>query len=127
MADTVRADVLIDGGKNAVVYCTNASDGTGEAAVVKVDVSALDGAPSTVKIMKVRGACTGMSVDLFFDATANDLALTLPADQPIDLDFSDMGGLQNPGSSGVTGDILATTLGHTAGDAYAFVIEVEKS
>ena len=41
MADAVTATTVQDGPKKAVLYCTNTSDGTGESAVVKVDVSAL--------------------------------------------------------------------------------------
>jgi hypothetical protein len=41
MADAVTATTVEDGPRKAVIYCTNTSDGTGEAAVVKVDVSAL--------------------------------------------------------------------------------------
>jgi hypothetical protein len=41
MADAVTATTVQDGPKKAVIYCTNTSDGSGESAVVKVDVSAL--------------------------------------------------------------------------------------
>ena len=40
MADTVTSQTIIDGVKTAVVKFTNESDGTGEASVKKVDVSA---------------------------------------------------------------------------------------
>jgi hypothetical protein len=41
MADAVTATTVIDGPREAVIYCTNTSDGDGESAVTKVDVSAL--------------------------------------------------------------------------------------
>jgi len=41
MADAVTTTTVIDGARTAVIYCTNTSDSTGEAAVTKVDVSAL--------------------------------------------------------------------------------------
>ena len=41
MADAVATQTLIDGDKKVVQKFTNISDGSGEAAVVKVDVSGL--------------------------------------------------------------------------------------
>ena len=41
MADAVTSQTLIDGPTHAVMKFTNVSDGTGESAVTKVDVSAL--------------------------------------------------------------------------------------
>ena len=82
MADAVTSQTIADGERNAVMKFTNVSDGTGESAVVKVDVSALASnnrgvACSEGRIMQVRFALVGMSVQLFFDATANVLAFEL--------------------------------------------------
>ena len=41
MADTVTSQTIQDGEKTAILKFTNESDGTGEASVKKVDVSAL--------------------------------------------------------------------------------------
>ena len=41
MADAVTSQTIQDGERKAVLKFTNASDGTGESAVKKVDVSAL--------------------------------------------------------------------------------------
>ena len=41
MADTVTSQTIQDGERRAVMRFTNVSDGTGESAVKKVDVSAL--------------------------------------------------------------------------------------
>ena len=41
MADAVATQTIIDGDRNVVQKFTNVSDGSGESAVVKVDVSAL--------------------------------------------------------------------------------------
>ena len=41
MADAVTSQTIIDGPKTVVMKFTNVSDGTGESAVKKVDVSAL--------------------------------------------------------------------------------------
>ena len=65
MADTVSSQTLYDGSKTAVLKFTNISDGTGESAVKKVDVSALnsdsDGNPCTgVAIERLWWQCIGM-------------------------------------------------------------------
>jgi hypothetical protein len=126
MADEVTTDIIVDGSKNTVIKLTNVSDGTGEAAVVKVDVSALEGAPSSVKIMKVIYSCSDMSVNLLWDATANVLALTLPQGSDT-LDFSEGGAILNNAGAGVTGDILLTTVGAAAGDTYSIMLYLKKS
>ena len=41
MADAVTSTTLLDSDRLAIIQLTNTSDGTGESAVVKVDVSAL--------------------------------------------------------------------------------------
>ena len=41
MADAVASQTILDGPKEVVMKFTNISDGTGESAVTKVDVSAL--------------------------------------------------------------------------------------
>ena len=43
MADAVTSQIIFDGTRTAVMKFTNISDGTGESAVLKVDVSALTG------------------------------------------------------------------------------------
>jgi len=127
MADAVTSQTLVDGPKTSVLKFTNVSDGTGESAVVKVDVSALADSPSKVKIMQAWFATDGMSVDVLFDATSNVLAFTAPAGMTDHLDFRSFGGIQNNAGTGVTGDILFTTRGHTAADTYSIILEVSKS
>jgi hypothetical protein len=132
MADAVTATTVQDGPKKAVIYCTNTSDGSGEAAVVKVDVSALaslqDGTACTgVRIQKVTFSNVGMSVKLLWDASTDVIAVELPADYSDTLDYSDMSGLPNVAASGGnTGDIQLTTLGHSSGDTYSIVLHCLK-
>ena len=49
MADAVTSQTIQDGERTAVLRFTNVSDGTGESAVKKVDVSAL-GSNSTIRV-----------------------------------------------------------------------------
>ena len=128
MADAVTTTTVNDGPKKAIIYCTNTSDGTGEAAVTKVDISELaslqDGtACSGVRIEKIIFSTVGMGVKILWDATTDVIAAELPADYSDTLDYSDMSGLTNVAASGGnTGDIQFTSIGHTSGDTYSVVL-----
>ena len=131
MADAVTTQTIIDGERNCVMKFTNVSDGTGESAVAKVDVSALASnaagvACSEVRIMRVSHAIVGMSVQMFLDATSNVLLMELAESSNGHMDFKDFGGLPNNAGSGKTGDILFTTKGHSSGDTYSIVLEMIK-
>ena len=132
MADAVTKTTVEDGPKRALIYCMNTSDGTGESAVVKVDVSALsslqDGTACTgVRIQKIVFSNVGMGVKLLWDASTDVIAVELPADYSDTLDYSDMSGLPNVAASGGnTGDIQLTTIGHSSGDTYSVVLHCLK-
>ena len=127
MADAVNVSTVQDGPKHAIFYLTNTSDGTGESAVTKIDVSGLatsiSGDTCTgVRIEKVSFSTVGMGVKLLWDATTDVLIAELPQDYSDTLDFSDMSGLPNYSGSGKTGDVQLTTVGHTSGDTYMMTI-----
>tara|TARA_R100000935_G_C2820602_1_gene159594 strand:- start:1205 stop:1603 length:399 start_codon:yes stop_codon:yes gene_type:complete len=130
MADAVTSQTLQDGTKTAVLKFTNISDGSGESAVAKVDVSALvvsaiGAACTRVTINKIWYAIDGMTVQMFFNASTNVFILEL-AGTTDTLDFSTFGGISNNAGSGVNGDILFTTVGHTNLDTYSIIMEVTK-
>ena len=124
MADAVSSQTLIDGPKNVAMKFTNLSDGTGEAAVLKVDVSALNGAPTRVRIKRVHYSVFGMVVTLLWDATTDVRILDLQGDGTFDC--TEFGGLYNNGGAGVTGDILLTTSGDDLNDSYSIILEMIK-
>lgn len=126
MADTITSQTLFDGTRKAILKFTNVSDGTGESAVKKVDVSALIDTPTKVKITKIWYATGGMAVQMLWDATANVLAFTVGADAVGFLDFTQFDGIVNNAGTGITGDLLFTTIGHGAGDTYSIILEVKK-
>ena len=131
MADAVTTQTIIDGERKCVMKFTNVSDGTGESAVAKVDVSALASnaagvACSEVRVMRVSHAIVGMSVQVFLDATSNVLLMELAESSNGHMDFKDFGGLPNNAGSGKTGDILFTTKGHSSGDTYSITLEMVK-
>lgn len=133
MVDVVTSQTIEDGPRTAIFSFTNVSDGTGEAAVTKVDVSTLSVDPASKKACtSVQVECIwystiGMGVKLLFDATTDVLAWELPADYSDTVDFSDFVGIPNNAGSGKTGDINFTTVGAGSGDSYNVVLKVKKS
>ena len=132
MADAVASHTLVDGKHIAVFKFTNISDGSGESAVKKIDVSALAtnqrGASCTrVTIEKIWWQCNGMKVQVLFDASTNVLCIELGENQSGHHDYTSFGGLTNNAGSGVTGDILFTTVGHSSADTYTITMQVRKS
>ena len=132
MADAVTSQIIQDGERVAVLKFTNVSDGSGESAVKKVDVSALSNssagaACTSVDVARIYWACRGMGVDLEFDASTNVLAIPLPADSTGDEYYDLFTGIPNNAGSGVTGDIDFTTVGHSNGDAYSIILVLTKN
>ena len=131
MSDAVTSQTIKDGERNCIMKFTNVSDGTGESAVAKVDVSALNSnsagvSCSEVRVLRVSHAIVGMSVQLFLNATSNVLLMELAESSNGHMDFADFGGLPNNAGSGKNGDILFTTKGHSSGDTYSITLEMVK-
>ena len=132
MADAVTSTTISDGTHRALIQLTNLSDGTGESAVTKIDVSALnsraDGtACSGVFIDKIYHSIVGFTqVQLLWDATTNTIAIALAQNSNGHMDFSDFGGIQNTSGSGKTGDIALTTIGASNLDSYVIVLDLLK-
>jgi len=133
MADAVATQTIQDGAKTAIFRFTNVSDGSGESAVTKIDVSGLSRDPmtgracSSVTIRQIYYSTIGMGVKILFDATTDVLAWQLNADWADTLDFTDFTGIPNNSGGGKTGDIKFTTVAHTNGDVYNIVMQVSKS
>ena len=131
MADTVASQTIDDGPRYAVIKLTNVSDGTGESAVTKVDVSGLASSANGVActgatIQKIWWQCTGMKVSILFDAPSDVLAIQLGENQSGYHDYTSFGGLTNNAGSGKTGDIKFTTVGHSSGDTYTIILYLKK-
>lgn len=127
MADTVDSIVLFAGTKRRAVRLLNISDGTGESGVVKIDKSALTGPdgtePTKLVIEEVVWNVNGFtSVRLYWDHTTDDEAIVLSGAGS--RDYTSVGGLQDPGSAGDTGDIILTTAGAVSGATYDITIIV---
>ena len=130
MADAVTSQTIIDGEKKVVMKFTNVSDGTGESAVTKVDVSALasntaGSACTGVAIEQIWWQCIGMKVNILWDASSDVLAMQLGENQSGHHDYTIFGGVTNNASS-PTGDVNFTTVGHSSGDTYAIILYMRK-
>ena len=130
MADAVTSQTIQDGDRIAVMKFTNISDGSGESAVAKVDVSALSTESGTeracagVTIQQIWYDCSGMTVDILWDASTDVICWTLSGYGFYD--FRQAGPLTNNASS-PTGDIMFTTKGATDGDRYTVMMAMRKS
>ena len=125
MADTVDSLVLFNGTRRKAIRLTNVSDGTGEAAVVKADISTYVGLngkdPTRVVIEELSWNIQGFtSVRLFWDHTADDEIAVLTGYG--DRSFVNVGGAVDPKSAGGTGDILLTTAGAALGATYDITV-----
>ena len=133
MADAATSTTLLDGDRLAIIQLTSTSDGTGESAVKKVDVSALQPnnygkACTGVRLAKIVYSTFGMSVKLLWDATTPTICWDLNADYTTDEDFTEFGGIINTAAaSGKTGDIKLTTTGAGANDSYVIVLTLFKN
>jgi len=126
MADSVTSETLVDGPHNLVI-----SDGSGESAVTKVDASALStdvhgNAVDSVIIEQLWWNTVGMSAELFWNASTNVSARKIKIDSEGYSDYRDFGGLVNNAGSGVNGDVLLTTTGHSSGDTYDIIVAMKK-
>ena len=131
MADAVTSNTLMDSDRFAIIQLTNTSDGTGESAVKKVDVSALSAnsagqACTGVRLAKIVYSTFGMSVKLLWDASTDTICWDLNENYTDSEDFTEFGGIRNTAGSGKTGDIMLTTTGHTNGDSYVIVLTLYK-
>lgn len=121
MTDTVNSTVIFSGKRRYTIQLQNVSDGTGESAVQKIDISTLTGtqgtAPTRLALEEIRWNIQGFtSVQLLFDATTDDEMATLSGNGYAN--YRDVGYVQDPLSTGTTGDIMLTTNGAAANATY---------
>ena len=102
----VDAVVLSDKSFETVVKVTTTGTNTNASIV---DASSLTGASSNPRLSIV--ACqwtTGSQTNILFDASSNDVALSLNGNGAYNTGAQSMPSIPNPASSGVSGDILLT-------------------
>ena len=133
MADIVSTTTIADNPREAVIAFQYQYVDTGdEAAVLKIDVSALakssDGETCTgVRILECWWVISAMTVEILADASTDVMMLHLTEGQSGYQDFTSFGGLPSSKTYGTspTGDVKFTTTGAGAvGDAYQIVLRV---
>jgi hypothetical protein len=132
MADAVTSQTLMDGERLAIMKFTNISDGTGENAVTKVNVSALNPnsrgkACTGVTVTKITSVCHGMEVRMYWDASTDVPFFLSTVNTNYENDFSSFGGIANNAGTGKNGNIVFSTSDQTNGDTYTVVLEMVKS
>ena len=102
----VSAIILSDKSFETIVKVTTTSTNTNASIV---DASALSGAATNPRLAIV--SCqwtTGSHTNILFDASSNDVALSLNGNGAYNTSAQSMPSIPNPGSSGASGDILLT-------------------
>lgn len=137
MSDAAVVNVIGQTAEHYVVHLASVSDGSGEAAVVKVDKSTLvaaDGAePASLDIERIQWNCDGMQARILWDHDTDDLAFVCSGFGELDFRGRDLDlvpkdcRLKDPRSTGGAGDILLTTSGHTSGDTYNITLWLRKA
>jgi len=132
MADAVTSQTLMDGERLAIMKFTNISDGTGENAVTKVNVSLLNTnsrgqACNGVTVTKITSVCHGMEVRMYWDASTDVPFFLSTVNTNYENDFSSFGGIANNAGTGKNGNIVFSTSDQTNGDTYTVVLEMVKS
>jgi hypothetical protein len=132
MADAVTTQTLLDGERLAIMKFTNISDGTGETAVTKVNVSNLAASGSGkactgVIVNKITSVCHGMEVRMYWDATTDVPFFLSTINTNYENDFTNIGGITNNSGAGKNGNILFSTADASAGDTYTVVLEMIKT
>lgn len=143
MADFVSSQILHNGDRFIVAKFTNASDGTGEANVQKIDATSTG--PFGVKkagsivypgihisLVSLWYSVSGMVLRIQWQATANvDLVNLVQSDSWTFLDErGGFGGLTPPvGPAGITGSIAFTTAGTipATGAGYTVIMKLAKN
>lgn len=125
MGNQTTSQILYDGNRNVVMQFTGVSDGADpESNVVKVDMSALNPVPKSVKIMKSNYDVQGGVVQLLWAAADPvPFALLEGHDQ---FDYESIGGMVNGGGDTANGNILLSMLGFEAGSTYTIKLEMVK-
>jgi hypothetical protein len=133
MAYSATTQTIFDGGRKLVYAYHTSSDGT-NGGTTTIDASSFNAnvngdACTYLDINKIwfnaSFTAPADSVEINFDATSDDIATYLSTGQT-DFDYSSFGGIKNPRSSGVTGDINIVFPVATAGDKVSIIFEFLK-
>jgi hypothetical protein len=124
MAHAVTTQVLLDGPRQTIIKVTIKGDGaSGELSkAVVFDASAYDPEATSNALMDITYCLNSFSGELFWDATTDVAMMSLATDHPHHECFFQEGGLVNNAGTGVTGDILLSTVGLAATTTDGYII-----
>jgi hypothetical protein len=143
MANVIREQRLVDSNKKAVLMYTVLSDGTQQSNTTLIDVSTLAFAlntngyimssntnpkatyRTTIQRIVGHGKISG-AVHLKYEGDANGVISTI-GNGITDINFDGMGGAITNVEANTVGDVLISTLGLAANDAFTLIIELRKS
>ena len=133
MANTINIAYNTTGNRKTVIYYTLLSDGSNQtASAVYTSATACttlgitDTKNSAIVAIHALSNSASAVIHLLWKASSNVLAFTVPrTGAQVDMDFNDIGGLQNTSTTGKTGDILITTTGLASGESITLVLEVK--
>lgn len=120
MADAVSTQVIVNNARNYVAKFTNVSDGTGEAAVIKIAASATF--TTHAKLWRVWYDVKTFSVRVQWNGTPNSDMLVLGGITGGYIDGQPWGGIWNNALT-PTGAVSFTTIGAAANATYTIVME----
>lgn len=127
MVDTVSNYVIVNGPIKLVQQFLNKSDGTGESAVKKIDLSTLTNynkvAPASINIYKIQYDIQGMKVQIIADGTSPKVLATLGGFGT--MDFCDAAGLNSSNAGTNGGNINFTTIGAAANSTYNITLHCQ--
>lgn len=122
MTDAVLKQTIFAGTDKVCVHWTNISDGTGESAVKKLDISTLTGpkgtAPTKLSLLKIEGYTNIMSVKVYSNFGTTPITWAVPVGAFESLSYVDVGGLVDTGTGTGDGSVMVTTGGATAAATY---------
>jgi len=131
MANVTAIQKLVDGPRNLVVKLTGTIDTSDVSLATLIDVATLSGItcdgtlPTRIIIDKVSyNIEAGLAVNMFWDATTDVAALSL-VNSGDDVFMKPYGGLWNNAGAGITGNLLYSTQGWSAGAILSFNVVLE--
>lgn len=128
--DTVSTITILNGPGKLTMKFLNKSDGTGESAVKKVDLTSYTNAaqpavqPASLIIEKIVYDIQGMKVQIIADGTSPKVLATLGGFGH--LDYKDSAGLNTVNAGANGGNINFTTIGAASGSTYDITLFMKK-
>ena len=129
MANTITQTTLHGSGSDKMIIKSIhiLSDGSEETDLVVYDNSAFVADTSKGSVMKVIATGDSCICRLEWDQTADSHVISVNPSAGTGVDFSDFGGITNPGGTGATGDLLLTTAALDSADEVTLIIYIKQS